>query len=49
MAEASASGEGKKRRLEDTEYIEQSQEIVDSVKSAVKAGKLFSHLKTMGS
>ncbi|VDB99449.1 unnamed protein product [Peniophora sp. CBMAI 1063] len=41
MAESSATAEtGKKRRLEDTEYIEQSQEIVDSVKSAVKAGLL---------
>ena len=39
MAEANANGESsKKRRLEDTEYIEQSQEIVDSVKNAVKAG-----------
>jgi len=32
------SGQGKKRRLDDDEYIEQSKEIVDSVKSAVSAG-----------
>ena len=31
---------GKKHRLEDTEYIEQSREIVDNVKSAVMAGML---------
>ena len=30
---------GKKHRLEDTEYIEQSREIVDNVKSAVSAGE----------
>jgi hypothetical protein len=30
--------EGKKRRLDDSEYLEQSQEIVDNVKSAVSAG-----------
>lgn len=30
---------GKKHRLDDTEYVEQSQEIVDNVKSAVTAGK----------
>ncbi|KAI0033105.1 telomere stability and silencing-domain-containing protein [Vararia minispora EC-137] len=29
---------GKRHRLEDTEYIEQSREIVDNVKNAVKAG-----------
>lgn len=29
---------GKKHRLEDNEYIEQSREIVDNVKSAVSAG-----------
>ncbi|KAJ3835189.1 telomere stability and silencing-domain-containing protein [Lentinula raphanica] len=31
---------GAKRRFEDTEYIEQSREIVDNVKSAVSAGLL---------
>lgn len=30
---------GKKHRFDDTEYLEQSREIVDSVKSAVAAGK----------
>ena len=30
---------GKKHRLDDTEYIEQSREIVDSVKSAVSVGE----------
>ena len=30
---------GKKHRLEDTEYVEQSREIVDNVKSAVTAGE----------
>jgi hypothetical protein len=35
---------GKKHRLDDTEYIEQSREIVDSVKNAVKAGELLSSL-----
>lgn len=29
---------GKKHRLDDTEYLEQSREIVDNVKSAVTAG-----------
>ena len=29
---------GTKRRFDDTEYLEQSREIVDSVKSAVAAG-----------
>lgn len=29
---------GKKHRFDDTEYLEQSREIVDSVKSAVTAG-----------
>jgi replication stress response regulator SDE2 len=31
-------GAGTKRRFDDTEYLEQSREIVDSVKSAVTAG-----------
>ena len=35
------SSGGKKRRFDDTEYLEQSQEIVDNVKSAVTAGKSF--------
>lgn len=30
---------GQKRRLEDTEYIEQSREIVDNVKNAVSVGE----------
>ena len=40
----------RKHRLDDTEYIEESKEIVDSVKSAVAAGafrlryRLFDHL-----
>jgi len=44
--EASGSGSapeplaGKKHRFDDTEYLEQSREIVDSVKSAVTAGLL---------
>ena len=29
---------GKKHRLDDTEYIEQSKDLVDNVKSAVSAG-----------
>ena len=32
------TGQNKKRRLDDDEYIEQSKEIVDNVKSAVSAG-----------
>ena len=32
---------GKKHRLEDTEYIEQSKDLVDNVKSAVSAGMHF--------
>jgi len=32
------SGQNKKRRLDDDEYIEQSKEIVENVKSAVSAG-----------
>ena len=35
--------QNKKRRLDDDEYIEQSKEIVDSVKSAVSAGIVFFH------
>ena len=34
------AGAGTKRRLDDTEYVEQSREIVDSVKSAVSVGLL---------
>jgi len=34
------SSQNKKRRLDDDEYIEQSKEIVDNVKSAVSAGIL---------
>jgi len=36
------SSENKKRRLDDDEYIEQSKEIVDNVKSAVSAGIIHS-------
>ena len=32
------SSQNKKRRLDDDEYIEQSKEIVENVKSAVSAG-----------
>ena len=44
---ASGSGEGKKRRLEDTEYIEQSRELVDNVKSAVRASACCPRLLTV--
>ena len=42
----SGSGEpetlaGKKHRLDDTEYLEQSREIVDNVKNAVAAGQII--------
>ena len=33
---------GKKHRFEDTEYLEQSKELVDGVKNAVSAGKQLS-------
>jgi hypothetical protein len=36
----SAQLAGKKHRFDDTEYLEQSRDIVDSVKSAVSAGML---------
>lgn len=45
---------GKKHRLEDTEYIEQSKDIVENVKSAVSVGAYISqlfecaHLLTLG-
>ena len=32
------SSVGKKHRFDDTEYLEESQEIIDNVKSAVSAG-----------
>jgi len=32
---------GQKRRLEDTEYVEQSKELVEGVKNAVAAGELL--------
>ena len=38
ISKDSGSSEGKKRRFDDTEYLEQSQEIVDNVKNAVTAG-----------
>jgi len=34
------SGSGQKRRLEDTEYVEQSKELVEGVRNAVAAGLL---------
>jgi len=34
------SSVGKKHRLDDTEYLEESQEIIDNVKSAVSTGLL---------
>lgn len=34
-----SSASGAKRRFDDTEYLEQSRDIVDNVKSAVAAGK----------
>ncbi len=39
--DAKAAEVGTKRRLEDTEYVEQSKEIVENVKSAVMAGELI--------
>lgn len=36
---------GTKLRFDDTEYLEQSREIVDSVKSAVAAGMYIHHSK----
>jgi hypothetical protein len=36
---------GKKHRFDDTEYLEQSRELVDSVKSAVSAGPSSTLLK----
>ncbi|KAI0749870.1 telomere stability and silencing-domain-containing protein [Daedaleopsis nitida] len=39
-ASSSEAAAGKKHRLEDTEYIEQSREIVDNVKSAVSVAML---------
>jgi hypothetical protein len=38
---------GKKHRLDDTEYLEQSREIVDNVKSAVVAGAFFCCFENM--
>ena len=43
---SSDAAAGKKHRLDDTEYIEQSREIVDSVKSAVSVGE-FAWLTTL--
>ncbi|KAI0775005.1 telomere stability and silencing-domain-containing protein [Trametes elegans] len=37
---------GKKHRLEDTEYIEQSKDIVENVKSAVSVGMCSSYIST---
>lgn len=37
--EDGASSSGQKRRLDDTEYVEQSKELVEGVKNAVAAGK----------
>lgn len=48
---ASADSEahaGKKHRFDDTEYLEESRELVDNVRSAVTAGKLaFSFVASM--
>jgi hypothetical protein len=38
ISKDSDQSEGRKHRLDDSEYLEQSQEIVDNVKSAVSAG-----------
>jgi len=40
------SSGGKKRRFDDTEYLEQSQEIVDNVKNAVTTALLKKRKKT---
>jgi hypothetical protein len=46
-SKASGSGEdppvlaGRKHRFDDTEYLEQSRDLVDGVKSAVSAGMVF--------
>lgn len=40
LASSEELAEGKKRRFEDTEYLEQSREIVENVKSAVSIGML---------
>lgn len=37
----SSTGTGEKRRFDDVEYLEQSREITDGVKSAVTAGKFL--------
>lgn len=37
---AGSSSSGRKHRFDDTEYLEQNRELVDSVKSAVTAGQL---------
>jgi len=49
FSSGSGSGEpssvaGKKHRFEDTVFLEQSQDIVDNVKSAVAAGEYLSPL-----
>jgi hypothetical protein len=47
--DGSASSEptnGKKRRLDDAEFIEQSRDINDNVRSAVAAGELHSSLSS---
>lgn len=55
ISKESESSQSKKRRLDDDEYIEQSKEIVESVKSAVSAGILswshpsWSHLTNLAS
>lgn len=36
------SSAGKKHRFDDTEYLEESQEIIDNVKSAVSTGWWYS-------
>jgi hypothetical protein len=44
MSKDADSSEAKKRRFDDTEYLEQSQEIVDNVKNAVTTGMLATYL-----
>lgn len=39
--DTSAPAAGKKHRFDDTEYLEQSRDIVDGVKNAVAAGKIM--------
>ena len=40
---------GKKHRLDDTEYLEQSREIVDNVKNAVSVGEYSPQVESLAS